>query len=281
MKTDTSPRKTKATRDSIGSAKNYLSSRNQSWWVNRGLLFAGACALVAVLNGIFSEADPGRGVALPSENQQIMMFANIDHPLAALSQEEEAAMNEGDSIEALELTYAALERYDFWIKPRLQTAMDDAIAREALRMQEFARKEAANGQYTTTDAVGTFDFSACLTNLSGDLCVLLRYAGEGLAEYAKGAEENDPYAMSAGYLRFRAALLATGDFEVSSREKQDLPSNALSNYRQVIYTALKYSPAARAGLRFTLPNTYGSTTPGEQLEETYSTEKSSEATEVK
>ena len=74
----------------------------------------------------------------------------------------------------------------------------------------------------------------------------------------------------------RAALLALGDFEDSSGIKEDGPFHALVNYRQVIYLALKLSPAARPQVRFAAPNTLGAKTPAEAVKSAYPQDRSTE-----
>ena len=156
------------------------------------------------------------------------------------------------------------------------------LAKESLTNADLcSKKEANSGQYATADAINLFDFSSCLAKLPGDRCVLLRYAGEGIAQYAKGSAAGDVYEMNNGYLRMRAALLALGDFSVSSNTKQDIPLNALANYRQAMYLALQYSPAAIAPVEVTMPNTFGSTTPAEGLEQAYPANPFSRAREYR
>ena len=146
------------------------------------------------------------------------MYADTQHPLANLGSDYDR-FTEADSSQKLDLIFQSLERFDYWLKPRLNTAIGDALAKESLRMQTFAQKEANSGNYASTDALNLFDFSGCLSKLPGDRCVLLRYAGEGIAQYARGSEAGDVYEMNNGYLRMRAALLALGDFSISSNSK--------------------------------------------------------------
>ena len=246
---------------------NYFADRSQKWWATVGVSSIFGLVLLAQLKSLFGSA-PTVEVAAPSENKQLAMYADTQHPLANLGTDY-AQYAEADSSEKLDLIFQSLENFDYWLKPRLNTAIGDALAKEALRMQTFAKKESNSGQYATADAINLFDFSSCLAKLPGDRCVLLRYAGEGIAQYARGSAAGDVYEMNNGYLRMRAALLALGDFSVSSNSKQDIPLNALANYRQAMYLALQYSPAAITPVEVTMPNTFGSTTPAEGLEQAY------------
>ena len=253
---------------------NYFADRSQRWWATVGISTLFALVLLAQLKSLFGSA-PVVEVAAPSENKQLAMYADTQHPLANLGSDYDR-FTEADSSQKLDLIFQSLERFDYWLKPRLNTAIGDALAKESLRMQTFAQKESNSGNYASTDALNLFDFSGCLAKLPGDRCVLLRYAGEGIAQYAKGAEVGDVYEMNNGYLRMRAALLALGDFSIHSNSKQDIPLNALANYRAAMYLALQYSPAAIAPVEVTMPNTFGATTPAEGLEQAYPQTKSTE-----
>lgn len=260
--------------DRVKPIQRDLASKPQKWWATTGAIAVFGLSGVGVLASMFS-APPMQTVEAPSENKQISMYADTMHPLANLGEDYELYAS-ANSSQKLDLVFQALENFDYWLKPRIQTAMDDALAKEALRMQEFARKEAASGKYVTEDAIALFDFQGCLASLPGDRCVLLRYAGEGIQQYALGADKGDAYEMSAGYLRMRAALLALGEFAVRSNVKEDVPLSALANYRQVIYQGLKLSPAAIAPVEIEVPDSFGSTTPAEALENAYPQDRSSE-----
>ena len=255
---------------------NYFADRSQRWWATVGVSTLFTLVLLAQLKSLFGSA-PTVEVAAPSENKQLAMYADTQHPLANLGSDYDR-FTEADSSQKLDLIFQSLERFDYWLKPRLNTAIGGALAKESLRMQTFAQKEANSGNYASTDALNLFDFSGCLSKLPGDRCVLLRYAGEGIAQYARGSEAGDVYEMNNGYLRMRAALLALGDFSISSNSKQDIPLNALANYRAAMYLALQYSPAAIAPVEVTMPNTFGATTPAEGLEQAYPQTKSTEPT---
>lgn len=252
----------------------YLVDRSQRWWATLGVCSVFGLIALAQLASLFGD-NPTVTVEAPSETRQLALYADTQHPLANLGEDYDRYA-EADSAEKLTLIFQALENFDYWLKPRLNTAIGDALAKEALRMQTFAKKEANSGNYTTTDALNLFDMNGCLVKLPGQQCVLLRYAGEGIAAYAQGAEAGDVYSMSNGYLRMRAALLALGQFEISSTAKQDIPLQALANYRSAIYQALQYSPAAIAPVELQLPNTFGNTTPAEGLENAYPQDRSSE-----
>ena len=254
--------------------KTYLADRSQRWWATLGVSSVFGIILLAQLASLFGDG-PTVTVDAPSENRQLSMYADTQHPLANLGADYDRYL-EADSAEKLSLIFYSLENFDYWLKPRLNTAIGNALAQESLRMQQFARKEAKSGNYTTTDALNLFDMNGCLVKLSGERCVLLRYAGEGIAAYAQAAEAGDVYGMSNGYLRMRAALLALGQFEIASTTKQDVPLNALANYRAAIYQALQYAPSAIAPVEIELPNTFGATTPAEALEEAYPQDRSSE-----
>ena len=82
--------------------------------------------------------------------------------------------------------------------------------------------------------------------------------------------------MNNGYLRMRAALLALGDFSISSNSKQDIPLNALANYRAAIVPSAAILPSRDRPVEVTMPNTFGATTPAEGLEQAYPQTKSTE-----
>lgn len=255
--------------------KHFFYDRSQRWWAVAGISSVFGLVLLAQLKSLFGRT-PAVQVEAPSENKHLSMYADTQHPLANLGADYDAYAA-ADSSEKLDLIFASLENFDHWLKPRLNTAMGDALAKEALRMQAFAQKEANSSKYDTADAISLFDFGGCVAKLPGDRCVLLRYAGEGIANYAQASAEGDVYGMSHGYLRMRAALLALGQFEIASNSKQDVPLNALANYRQAMYLALQFSPAAIAPVEVSMPDTFGATTPAEALEQAYPQNRSTES----
>ncbi|MEM1256632.1 MAG: hypothetical protein AAGI69_29720 [Cyanobacteria bacterium P01_H01_bin.21] len=252
----------------------WLRHRTQRWWAVSVLVLIGTTVGVAQLKNLFAPP-PEMQVPVVSENEQLALYTDVEHPLANLGADY-GRFQSADTAEKLTLVYQSLERFDGWLAPRLDTAVQQALSKEALRMQQEAEKEAASGEYDFTDPISTFDFSACLATMPGKNCVLLRYAGDGIAMFYAGSEKQDVYQMLEGYARMRAALLALGAFELSSDIKEDVPFHALVNYRQAIYLALKLSPAARPQVRFQAPNIIGDTSPAEAVENAYPQDHSTE-----
>lgn len=253
----------------------WLKDRSQRWWGGAALILVVGLVGLAQLKNLFG-SPPEMQVPIISENEQLALYTDVEHPLANLG-EDYSSYRQADTQEQLSYVYESLERFDGWLAPRLDTAVHRALAKEALRMQVQAAKEAASGTYDHADKLSTFDFDACLASLPGKNCVLLRYAGDGIQGFYAASEQQDVYAMLTGYTRMRAALLALGDFDVASDVKQDVPFHALVNYRQAIYLALKLSPAARPQVRFAAPNIIGDTSPAEALEAAYPQNRSTES----
>lgn len=255
---------------------SYFRDRSQRWWATWLFIVTGSVVSVAILANIFRD-EPEIDVNVPSENKQLSLFADLEHPLATLGNERLKLYESGDSQIKLALIYEALEEFDAWMHPRIDSAFDRALSIEAKRMQEVAEKEALGTTNSSTiDALSLLDMNQCRTQIPAEKCVILRFAGEGIRDFYKAYESDNVYEMSNGYLRTRAALLALGEFEISSNVKQRVPLTALANYRQVVYLALLVSPVAAADLRYDMPQADGTTSPADALEQAYPNDRSTE-----
>ncbi|MEM6437458.1 MAG: hypothetical protein AAF773_26925, partial [Cyanobacteria bacterium P01_D01_bin.115] len=118
------------------------------------------------------------------------------------------------------------------------------LSHEAARLEAQAREEAAGGEIDLEDATGVLQMEACLHDLQGYQCVLLRYAGEGIAMMKDAIATGDPYLYSQAMVRYQAALFAFNDIEVRVTDASSLLI-IVDNYRVVFKTVVERSPGAQ------------------------------------
>ena len=142
---------------------------------------------------------------------------------------------------------AVLPDYDRWLQMQVAADLDYPIAKESERLLEFARKEASGGEVETSDPANDLDLSGCLQQLEAVECVLLRYAGDGLAMYRAGLAADDAVEMLKGSLRYHAAIRALFPLQFQRTDGTET-LQALANQRYAVYLLKQYLPAAQSPL---------------------------------
>jgi len=140
-----------------------------------------------------------------------------------------------------------LPDYDRWLQMQVAADLDYPIAKESERLLEFARKEASGGEVETSDPANDLDLSGCLQQLEAVECVLLRYAGDGLAMYRDGLAADDAVATLKGSLRYHAAIRALFPLQFQRTDGTET-LQALANQRYAVYLLKQYLPAAQSPL---------------------------------
>ena len=129
MATDTR-HKQRAPISSRTAVRSYFSDRSQKWWATVGVSSIFGLVLLAQLKSLFGSA-PVVEVAAPSENKQLAMYTDTQHPLANLGTDytQYAA---ADSSEKLDLIFQSLENFDYWLTPGRDTCNSPHIGLKVL-----------------------------------------------------------------------------------------------------------------------------------------------------
>lgn len=88
---------------------------------------------------------------------------------------------------------------------------------EANRLYQLAVKEELSGKFDANDPLGMIQLDKCPQELGRiRVCVLFRYAAEGVAEYRAGVKSGNLNQASLGYNRFVASQLAINPPDVQT-----------------------------------------------------------------
>lgn len=125
------------------------------------------------------------------------------------------------------------------------------VSFEAARLRDEARKEVINAdpaagqrEMDLNDKSGKLQMEACLRQMQPYQCVLLRFAGDGIAMMQEGIQTNDIYLYANGVSRYHAALYALNDLQPQDRD----PSSVLiltENYRLLLKQIVSRSPGSQ------------------------------------
>ncbi|MBE7385163.1 MAG: hypothetical protein F6J95_027620 [Leptolyngbya sp. SIO1E4] len=118
------------------------------------------------------------------------------------------------------------------------------LSHEATRLREAATAEALSGDIDLADQTGKLQMEACLQDLRADQCILLRYAGDAIAQMEEAVTTGDPYLYSQAMVRYQAALFAFNDIEVRITDATSLLT-IVDNYRIVFKTVVERSPGSQ------------------------------------
>lgn len=166
--------------------------------------------------------------------------------------------------EALAKIHGVMPQFDAALARQLDDDMAALIQGEALRLTAEAQKEADSGAVDWVDPVADIDLQACSAQIETWRCILLRYAGDGIAAYQLAATNGDVNAAMLALIRVRASLLAMGPVkEESPRIQASLKMTA--NYRLAIYDLARLLPESM-GPDILLQVPLGDLSPAENLE---------------
>jgi hypothetical protein len=113
---------------------------------------------------------------------------------------------------------------------------------KAYDLYQSAVKEELSGKFQTFNRFGAIDLKQCPTNLGRvRLCVLTRYALEGLAQYREGLETDDLDKATLGFNKFNASILA---LQNPGRQAVEYtrPIDGNTEYIKAIYEIMKAIP---------------------------------------
>ena len=199
-------------------------------------------AIGSTFNRLLNQ-DVRTDVPYETEVQRRAEFESVDAPLAFLniSGAEFDALSPTEQISLIRASLPDLEG-------RLLRHSNDVhlslLSHEAARLEAKAREEAAGGEIDLEDATGVLQMEACLHDLQGYQCILLRYAGEAIAMMKDAVATGDPYLYSQAMVRYQAALFAFNDIEVRVTDASSLLI-IVDNYRVVFKTVVERSPGAQ------------------------------------
>lgn len=138
-----------------------------------------------------------------------------------------------------------LPAYDLWLQGEMAAAMDYPIARETERLLEAARKEVSTASADLSDPVGDIDLAGCVETLEPIQCVMLRYAGDGIAQINKALKEGDPYGLANGQIRFYAAIRGVFPQEYRRFDGSEM-TRGLTGLRFAVLRLKQYMPSAQS-----------------------------------
>lgn len=185
-----------------------LKNRSVAFYVISLASFGGVLAVGYVYNQSQTKVPPVQTIAPPQFDESYFLDNN---PLRLTN----VKKGQVQSSEYKQALAAATIQYDAKVLEAMNKHIDAMLSTEAVRLAAEAQKEVETGVIANNDAAQLmFDMASCpAQTINPKVCVLMRYASEGLSEMSIGNERGDLNMVTKGYFRYRAGMLAASGNE--------------------------------------------------------------------